>query len=206
MANSSITYKKLTRYSIRRTAAFEISASRAQLYLGPDHLLLLEKTFCRESYRRFYFRDIQALVLQKTNDWLWYSLICLGGSLLFGAISLAAVNSSARYFFLPLTAACVLGLVINSALGQSCHCHMRTAVQYEILPGLHRVREADKIRQRLRPLLQEAQRFIAPPPAESAGGAEPLAAPPEPVPEADPASAPETNPEPNPESPAPPTA
>src|SRR5438477_3941842 len=48
--------------------------SYSRLWLGPDHLLLARTTFFSEEYKRFYFRDIQAFVIRKTNRhriWGW---------------------------------------------------------------------------------------------------------------------------------------
>ena len=40
---------------------------RSTLWLGPDHLLLVQSTPVSETYRRFYFRSIQNVTVRKTN-------------------------------------------------------------------------------------------------------------------------------------------
>ena len=49
----------------------------ARLYLGPDHLLQTASTGYSETYKRFYFRDIQAIVIRKTNAGLFWTFFWL---------------------------------------------------------------------------------------------------------------------------------
>ena len=37
------------------------------LWIGEDHLLLVELRGFTETYRRFYFRDVQAIILRRTD-------------------------------------------------------------------------------------------------------------------------------------------
>ena len=52
-------------------------------------------------------------------------------------------------------------------LGTTCRCLIRTAVQTEELPSLRRVRNADKVLARIRPLIESAQRQEIPEPETS---------------------------------------
>src|SRR5881394_2305292 len=60
MADAPIPYRK-----IRGTGAgaFEY----ATLYAGPDHLLQVTSSGYSETYRRFYFRDIQSIAVCKSG-------------------------------------------------------------------------------------------------------------------------------------------
>ena len=49
--------------------------TRAKLFLGKDHILSLQSTGYTESYKRFYFKDIQAIVAQKTGDGMLWSIV-----------------------------------------------------------------------------------------------------------------------------------
>ena len=51
------------------------SFSAQRLYLGSDHLLAVEGNY-RESYRRFFFRDIEAIVYRNTRRGLILNLFC----------------------------------------------------------------------------------------------------------------------------------
>jgi len=57
--------------------------------------------------------------------------------------------SAAGFFGLPL--------LINILRGRTCRCFLRTAVQTEQLPPLSRVRRAQKVFARIRPLIAAAQ-------------------------------------------------
>ena len=39
----------------------------SRLFVGPDHLLLVWSTGYSEHYRRFFFRDIQAFLVARTD-------------------------------------------------------------------------------------------------------------------------------------------
>src|SRR5437660_10422801 len=60
MARSAKLYRRLPGRGL-------VAAQRVQLYQGADHLLQVASTGYSESYRRFYFRDIQAITIQKTQ-------------------------------------------------------------------------------------------------------------------------------------------
>jgi hypothetical protein len=166
-------------------------AGYCRLYLGPDHLLMASGTGYAETYKRFFFRDIQAFTLQRTRlatgwTWFWAAMLlaCLAVWLLAllagaparmqGVIAGAVISS---LFALPL--------LVNLALGPTCACHVRTAVQTEKLPCLRRVRTAEKVLRMLGPLIQAAQGPLpaqvletvaaAPPPVRAGPG---LATPP----------------------------
>jgi hypothetical protein len=59
-------YKRLTR--ARSSGAFAVAVrSHTSLWLGADHLLFVNSTGYTETYKRFYFRDIQTFVVQNTQ-------------------------------------------------------------------------------------------------------------------------------------------
>jgi len=156
-------YQRLTWSRMRRTGLLTAFATRSSLWLGKDHLLCIDSTGYGEDYKRFYFRDIQALTLVATNRrsvWNWVL-----GVLLFSCaaawgidlltpqdLSLAGIitGSVVTLFFAVL-------LLINNLCGPSCACHLRTAVQTEVLPSLNRLRRARRVLDRIRPLIEEAQ-------------------------------------------------
>jgi hypothetical protein len=141
-------------------------AHYVRLYEGPDHFLQISSTGFSESYKRFYFRDIQAFIIEKK---IWHHL----WSAFWGAFAAA--------FFIPAWfasggAAVVLWsiagffvglLLLNIAIGPSCVCRVQTAVQTEKLPTLKRVRSARKFIQRIHPVLLSAQSGAAPSAQES---------------------------------------
>ena len=154
-------YQRLTRE--RGPAQFSIlSMTRSSLWLGDDHLLLVASTGYSETYKRFFFRDIQAFTVCKTKTrlvWNWILGILLTVSaLIVGAIAydsgettgaLVAAGVEVVIFGIPL--------LLNNLFGPSCACQIRTAVQTEDLPSLCRVRKTQKIMNRIRPLIIAAQ-------------------------------------------------
>lgn len=118
------------------------------LWQTDDHLLLVENNGITESYRRFYFKDIQALIIQKTNFSRNFNYIAL--SILFTAaiIYLSRVLGDGflssvvmSIFFISL-----ISLFLNYFMGVTCTCRIITPVQDEYIPSLKRLRNAVKVK------------------------------------------------------------
>jgi len=136
------------------------------LYAGPDHLLLVNSTGTSEAYRRFYYRHLQAVVLQRTSAYVLYSMAFGGTAFLFLLFALAAGGVSSAILG-GLAALCLLLLVYNLLKGPTCRVYFRTAVQTERIPTLTRVRTARRCLQRIRPLITQAQGTLAGEPESS---------------------------------------
>ncbi|HWI55617.1 MAG TPA: hypothetical protein VNZ22_00220, partial [Bacillota bacterium] len=80
-------YERLTRAYPRSGFAVAVAA-RSSLWLGPDHLLCIETTGYTETYKRFYFRDIQAVLIRQTKRQRNWTLAFGGLSLLFTIIAI----------------------------------------------------------------------------------------------------------------------
>src|ERR1051326_4778766 len=68
------TYQRLT-YARARSGFVASALSRSSLWLGPDHLLLVERRGYTEFYKRFFFRDIQAITIRQTNRHKVWTLV-----------------------------------------------------------------------------------------------------------------------------------
>lgn len=149
-------YERLTRTRSRSAFAL-ISVSRVSLWLGKDHLLCVETNGYSEDYKRFYFRDIQAIIIRENSARNVTSFI-FGGL----AVVLAVIGSTLTYpvagrvTLLSAAGVSLLVAVINFLLGPTCSCQIRTAVQTESLP-LIRIRRAQRFLERIRPLIVAAQ-------------------------------------------------
>ena len=110
-------------------------ASYHRLWLGPDHLLAVRSVGFSEEYKRFYFSDIQALIVQKTDRREILNVICALAAILFGLLTLAISNPVWHGFWIILTALAVFLLLVNWLRGPTCVCHVRTAVQTEKVRG-----------------------------------------------------------------------
>jgi len=153
-------YQRLPGRGTRRGPFLQAVATSSRLWLGRDHLLMVDWMGYSEDYKRFYFRDIQAITLTQTNRGRARNIICAAIVLptaLFAAMSgpVAAIAWG--------TVAGLFGLILlaNVARGPTAVCHLRTAVQTEELPSLNRVRRARKVIGRIGPLITAAQEPIA---------------------------------------------
>ena len=52
-----------------------IPGLRTKLYLGTDHLLLVEQLILVERYKRFYFRDIQVITATQSARWIVFGVL-----------------------------------------------------------------------------------------------------------------------------------
>jgi hypothetical protein len=134
----------------------------SSLWDGKDHLLQVNSHGVTESYRRFFYRDIQALVICQTKGHI-ISTIVLG---------LLAAATGIPVAFLPVEVAVVFGffagvfliaVLINVLRGPTCRATLRTAVQTQDLPSLNRVRTARKLLGLLQPRIMAAQQEIEQP-------------------------------------------
>lgn len=160
-------YQRLTR--ARSRSAFAVAlTSRSSLWLGGDHLLCVDSSGYTETYKRFYFRDIQAISLVGTKRrTVWNGVlmvpipICLAG-LMSSLFSLPRKEAAVIVTWASVTAVFLVAFLINNLLGPTCTCYLQTAVQIEELPSLSRVRRARKVVERIRPFIAAVQGEVAP--------------------------------------------
>jgi len=140
-----------------------ISAASSSLWLGKDHLLLIESNGYSEGYKRFYFKDIQALIIRKTQLWFIRALILAGVALLFILVAIATREALASLYIVgSIGILFAIAALYDALAGPTASCSLRTAVQIEQLPSLNRVRRARKVLNRLRPLIADAQGSMTP--------------------------------------------
>jgi hypothetical protein len=154
-------YKRLA--PTRQRTTFGIfSVSRSSLWLGNDHILMIDGTGYTENYKRFFFRDIQAISFRKTVRWIIRSL-SFGVLVVLFAVCIRLTNDiTLRYIYGSVAAFFALVILIDLAMGPTCIAHLRTAVQTEELPSLNRLRRGRRVLARLRPLIAEAQGQLSP--------------------------------------------
>ena len=139
----------------------------AYLYLGPDHLLQSAATGYSETYKRFYFRDIQAFIIRRTGIWTIWLLALLVPALFFAIFAILAPDAVGAAILWTIAGVLLLGSVINLLLGPSCVCHLQTAVQTEKLPSLKRLKKAQKLLNQIKPLIEAEQGRLSAPAATS---------------------------------------
>jgi hypothetical protein len=130
--------------------------SYVTLWAAPDHVLMVRASSFGERYKRFYFRDIQAIFLRPTPRGFWSRIVfgILAAAGVAGAIATSDGIAGTLWFV-----AAVLGalLIADFLKGPTCACFVKTAVQMERLGSLTRTRKAERVLARLRPLIRQAQ-------------------------------------------------
>lgn len=148
-------------------AAFSVAvAGTYRLYLGSDHLLYVCNERFSESYKRFYFRDIQALVLSQTARRNTFNIIllCLTAGTLFLSWAVGATAGAAAGWWMAGLFLLIFGtpFVLNNALGPTCTCYVKTAVDNYEVTSLKRVRTAYRVFDDVNPLIIAAQGAFPP--------------------------------------------
>ena len=149
-----INYKKLPG---KDNGSFQAST----LWLGPDHILLCKYTRFSESYKRFYFSDIQSIIVRKTNNGKITEIVIFLLATLFTLLYLTVPKGS-QVLFGFIVGIYILMLIVHRIKGPTCTTHIQTAVQTESLRPLKRLKHAEKFLKILMPLLQTAQGTFTP--------------------------------------------
>jgi hypothetical protein len=112
--------------------------SGASLWMGSDHLLLVKSAWFREEYKRFYLRDIQAIVVAPcARFYVSTPLLIFVVVWLFSGLFMAAwPDSVARGWGIGLAAMLLAWLAVSIAGG--CRCRLYTAVSKDDLPSIFR--------------------------------------------------------------------
>ena len=149
-------YRRFTHTRPRTfTGGIRGQSGGSSLWIGGDHILKVEHSRYSESYRRFYFRDIEAITIRETNRRLWWNVtwsVVIALLILLTQWLQADWIGVVRTLLLPVAA-----IVISSLLGPACTAYVRTAVQVEELPSLCRVNRARRKIQALRVMIDAAQ-------------------------------------------------
>jgi hypothetical protein len=138
-----------------------IPGLRTKLYLGTDHLLLIEQVILVERYKRFYFRDIQVITATKSVRWIVFATIW-GFLALLAALSFLVPNPVTVTVGIFFTALFGIAFVHNIILGPTCIVRLRTSVQTHRVAPLERIRDFRKGMETIEPLIRQAQLAEAP--------------------------------------------
>jgi hypothetical protein len=137
--------------------------------MGADHLLQVSNQLGWEQYRRWFYRDIQAMIARRNVTRLvWNLVVGLGGLFIgFGAILvLAAPTSSTGERTGLIVVASILGIIsvgflavalVNTLLGPSCTVYVQTPRGMEKVSAPGRLAVFERVVERVRPLAEAAQ-------------------------------------------------
>ena len=139
----------------------------SQLWLGADHLLNVTSTGYTESYRRFYLRDIQAMMIVHTGRRTYIAcallLLCLLGVFI-------VIAADGGWPAAGVVALCFLPFFLwNQLRGPGCRVIIISAVQQENIPALSRLPKTRRVLAELKPRIEQAQAGLGGAPAPLAG-------------------------------------
>jgi hypothetical protein len=148
-----------------------------QLWLAPDHLLLLCNTRFSEEYKRFSFSDIQAIVVTRLPSQLVLQIVMILAALAWMCLWFAVDSRFAKWAIEISGALALLFLIVDMARGPRCRCFLRTRVSGELLAPVSRIKTADNFVALLRPVIESVQGAL---PAEGVTFETPDSGPPPP--------------------------
>jgi len=136
---------------------YATSRALCTVWMGSDHLLLVSRAGYTENYKRFYFRDIQAIIIRKTATSLIGNTVLVILALGFFLWAADVSDSIARIVLALLGGFFTFLTLLSLWRGSTCVTQIKTAVQTEQLAAWNRMRAARKGMAMLRPRLLEAQ-------------------------------------------------
>jgi hypothetical protein len=145
----------MTPVAYRRLPGLAVAPFRRQtLWMGPDHVLSVRTLPFSEHYRRYYFSDIQAIVLTESGSPMAYYLYA-------SAVFLLLMFLLLGYTWHPVWATlCGIAGAVLLTLGlrvPNCACYLQTATGVVRLPSLGRLRAARKTLAILKAAIEASQ-------------------------------------------------
>jgi hypothetical protein len=167
-SNAEPAYRRLPGRGRKTSGCISVGTTVNTIWLASDHLLLRESVYgFSESYKRFYFRDIQALIVRRSPIWIGWIVVLTALSLIFFFIW--GVTGWHGWGWPFWSALCFVLTMVQLARGPTCVTYLITAVQRELLGSLNRLRKAQRALRILVPLIEEKQgKFETPAGGEAA--------------------------------------
>lgn len=143
--------KQYTRLSKRSFSLFGLNS----LWNGPDHLLRVETMFVKQYYKRFFYKDIQSIVVMRTSSHIVWAFVWGIPTFFLGLLAITGTGSV--YFSTISAVVFFFAMVLNLVMGPSCTVYLQTAVQRQKLSSITRVRSARKVITKIKGRIEEAQ-------------------------------------------------
>lgn len=142
---------------------------RHDLWDGGDHLVVMRTSDYRETSRRLYYKDIQALTCSPTLTRWRVNAVCIAG-LFFSFLLILGIRAYGEnplapptfYFALAIITPWLAALIVNTLRGPSCVCYVHTAVQSIELGSIRRLRVARRVFREIRQRIEGAQGKLDP--------------------------------------------
>src|SRR5438552_12683123 len=133
---------------------------KATLWLAGDHILSLDSHRFSEEYKRYYFKDIQAIIVT-TGSTAMSRAMDLVVAIVLALVALSAWRLQSRVAAIA-GGVILIAFLIFKSLGPLCNCQLFTAVSRDTLPSLNRLPTAESVLRIIGPLIEQAQREAAP--------------------------------------------
>jgi hypothetical protein len=139
---------------------------KSSVWAGPDHLLLVRGSRFRDEYKRFYYRDVQAIAVARAPRFHFSTraaaIACI--VLIAALISISRARMGlAEHSLAPLglVLLALAGVWLYLSAAQSCRCRIYTAVSGDELPSVYRLWTARRFLAQAEPLIAQTQGTIA---------------------------------------------
>jgi len=133
----------------------------SSVWLGPDHLLLVKSYRFREEYKRYHFKDIQAIAI--AHQPRFHFSTRAAGILILWFIAFAVLRLLPWGQLVLWTSAAALAAVwLYVSAYRSCICRIYTAVSADELPSVYRTWTAARFLRAVEPPITEVQGEFAP--------------------------------------------
>jgi hypothetical protein len=143
-------YTKLTR---RHRRIFGYS----QLWLAPDHILLVNSIRFAEDYKRFFFADIQSIVVTERPANVVLQIAMILAALAWMSLWFAVDSRVAKWFFEITGAFALLWPIVDIARGTRCRAILQTRVSREVLEPVSRMNIARRFLAAIQPRIEAVQ-------------------------------------------------
>lgn len=137
-----------------------------RIWTADDHILLVESTGISERYKRFYFKDIQAIQIIKTRA--GFIRLAVAAALLL----ICVVSGSVVYRYIPKPAFLIpfmvfgvfpiLYIIRQVIKGPACKCRIYSSVREEVLSPVDTLKKADKFLAVILPRIEAGQGGLLP--------------------------------------------
>jgi hypothetical protein len=142
---------------------------KSSVWAGPDHLLLVRGSRFRDEYKRYYYRDVQAIAVARAPRFHVSTRLAAIACACWVAVAvvqfgLAASRVISKPFAAEAGGTSLIVLVLVWAYvsaKQSCRCRIYTAVSGDELPSVYRMWTARKFLAAVEPLVAQTQGTIA---------------------------------------------
>jgi hypothetical protein len=127
---------------------------RKRLWLGPDHILMVRSHVLSEEYRRFYFADIEALVVAEVESPpRFYGAVL---SVIAAVLTLGLIV--AGHAITAVVCGLIgIGLTVFTFTRPLVRCSLKTRVSREFLPSLKRLETARRVIAMLKTEIENVQ-------------------------------------------------